>query len=61
MEGITCSKKYDNECCDCGRYFSSHSLHYDSILKRKVSTVNCSIGGNRIFNEDGELESDNSE
>ena len=50
---IKCTGKNADDCYECGQYFSLHSLHYDQSLKRKVTDISCSIGGNRQFDEDG--------
>ena len=51
---ISCIGKDYNDCVECGRYFSGHSLYYCQINKIKVSEITCSIGGNRTFNESGD-------
>lgn len=50
-----CDKETHDACFDCGKYRSSHSEHYDSGYKQKVSTILCLKGdGYRVFNEEGE-------
>jgi hypothetical protein len=44
-----------SSCLECEKYFSSHSLHYSIEYGRKISTIGCSIGGERIFDENGNL------
>jgi hypothetical protein len=51
---VQCNGINSEDCYSCGKYYSSHSLHYHQILKEKVSEVSCSIGGHKTFNEDGE-------
>ena len=55
MVKIQCDGKTANDCFQCGKYFSAHSLHYCRIEEKKVSDIKCSIGGNRTFNEDGQM------
>lgn len=50
---VECKGESQNDCSECNSYFSSHSLHYDEILKIKVSEISCSIGGTRKFDEQG--------
>lgn len=50
---IECNGKTANDCWECGRYYSSHSLHFCRMHNKKVQEVTCDIGGNRTFDEDG--------
>ena len=50
---IKCEGETVKDCWECNMYFSSYSLHYDSVLNQKVTDISCSIGGNRQFDEDG--------
>lgn len=50
-----CEGTCANDCFQCGRYFSSHSSHYDSYYDCRIVEISCSVGGNRIFkDEDGD-------
>ena len=53
MVEIKCNGETAEDCLECGKHFSSHSLRYCMVKKKKVSEVSCSIGGNRTFDEDG--------
>ncbi len=53
--GFTCDAKTSDECFSCRKWNSMHSEHFDRARGERVSTVNCSIGGYLIFNEDGDL------
>ncbi len=53
MVEITCNGKNRDDCYECNKYWSSHSLHYCTVEHKKISTITCSIGGDRIFDEDG--------
>lgn len=55
MVEIKCDGSTAQDCWECGKYFSSYSLHHCQIHKRKVSEISCSIGGNRTFDEDGKM------
>ncbi len=50
---IECKGEKLTDCFECERYYSSHSLHYDEVKGRKVVDIDCSIGGNKQFDEDG--------
>lgn len=51
---IKCSGSTKEDCGRCGKYYSSHSSHYDKFYNRKVEEISCSIGGNRTWDaEDG--------
>lgn len=50
---VKCIGQNKDDCSECNIYSSSHSLHYDNYLKKKISEISCSIGGNRKFNEEG--------
>lgn len=52
MNKVTCNGKCAMDCFECGRYFSSHSSHYDSYYDCRVVEISCSIGGNRIFKDE---------
>jgi len=54
MVEIKCTGENYSDCLNCNRYFSSHSLTYVPHEGKEVSTITCSTGGHRIFNEDGE-------
>jgi len=49
-----CAGKTAEDCNECNLFYSGHSLHYSIIHGKKVSEINCSIGGNKTFDEDGE-------
>lgn len=51
---VECKGKTAQDCWNCGRWYSSHSLHYCRVEKQHVQEVTCSIGGHRVFNEEGE-------
>ncbi len=53
MVKISCTGENYQDCGECGKYFSGHSLHYCPMNRQKVSEISCSIGGNRTFDEDG--------
>ena len=52
---LKCEGQTLQDCGKCNMFFTIHSEHYDKQLNRKVSTVGCSFGGHRIFDEDGDL------
>jgi transcription elongation factor Elf1 len=52
---VNCSGKTVFDCLQCQRYYSSHSLHEVVGRSDKISSISCSIGGNRDFNEEGDL------
>ena len=39
-----CSSNNCDECFECGRYYSSHSPHYESYYKREVVNITCFFG-----------------
>lgn len=51
MVAIKCNGNCAKDCYECRRYFSSHSSHYDSYYDRNIVEISCSIGGNRIFED----------
>lgn len=48
-----CTGKNEDDCNECQRWYSAHSLHYDAVYNKKVSEITCSIGGHKVFDEDG--------
>ena len=46
-----CKGQNLEDCYKCGKYYSSHSLHYDKVYKKKVVEITCSIGNYRVFDE----------
>lgn len=41
----------ENECCQCGKYYASHSPHYEKVngVLREVVTIGCCYGTGGIF------------
>jgi len=52
---ITCNGKDEHDCSKCNKYWSWSSLRYSRYYGKKVSEYTCSIGGTRIFDEDGNM------
>lgn len=52
---VECKGKNEQDCWKCGKYFAWQSLHYNKYFSEHVSEFSCSIGGHRVFNEDGEM------
>jgi hypothetical protein len=52
---VKCNGKIANDCWKCGKYFSSHSEHYDTTYDKRVTEITCGIGGHRVFNEEGKI------
>ena len=50
---VECKGKTIEDCWNCSRYHSSHSEHYCQVNKQKVSNINCSIGGYKTFDSNG--------
>lgn len=39
-----CSSNNCDKCFKCGKYYSSHSPHYESHYKREVINITCCYG-----------------
>ena len=50
---INCNGTDIEDCFKCERMYSSHSLHYCIIYRQKITNINCSVGGSRVFDEKG--------
>jgi len=44
-----------NDCMECEKYFTFHSLHNEEGRNGKTSTLSCSIGGDKRFDENGNI------
>ena len=55
MLSIQCNGKTMNDCLQCRQYFSLHSLHCEQGRADKTTTISCSIGGDKRFDENGNL------
>jgi len=53
MKKEKCEAETESDCFDCGKMYSTHSLHYSSMYNRKVVEISCTIGGHRVFDETG--------
>jgi hypothetical protein len=52
MVEIRCNGACAKDCFECGKYFSSHSSHYNRYYSCNVVEISCCIGGNRIFKDE---------
>ena len=44
-----CSSDNCDKCFECGKYFLSHSPHYESYYGREVINIKCYYGGSRYL------------
>lgn len=51
MVKINCNGETAKDCWECGKYYSSYSSHYCDIYDKRIVEINCSIGGNRVFED----------
>ena len=53
MTHVKCNGNTVSDCWECRKYFSSHSSHYCDVYNKRIIEVTCSIGGHRVFEDDG--------
>lgn len=54
MKYIECKGICAKDCWECGKYYSSHSSHYDTYYDKRIVEISCCIGGNRIYEDNAD-------